>query len=108
MTALWQLAVGHAERLLQSQIATDRAALSANEARFEEERVRWAATLAEAKTAVAQAKTRQELAEYACANLDSQLRDSHGLREDRVAGGFGPASGSRPCPARGQTVAASP
>lgn len=84
MTALWQLAVAHAERLLQARLAEDRAALSANEARLEEERARWAATLAEAATTVAQAKTRQELAEHGCANLDSQLRDSHALREDLV------------------------
>lgn len=84
MTALWQLAVGHAERLLQARMATDQAALAANEARLSEERTRWAATLAEAETAVAQARTRQELAEHVCANLDSQLRDSHALREDLI------------------------
>lgn len=84
MTALWQLAVDHAERLLQARIATERAALAANEARLAEERTRWAATLAEAETTVAQARTRQELAEHACANLDDQLRDSHALREDLV------------------------
>mgnify|MGYP001556482828 CR=1 FL=1 len=82
MTALWQLAVAHAERLLQARMAADRAALAANEARLTEERTRWAATLAEAETAIAQARTRQELAEHACANLDDQLRDSHALRED--------------------------
>lgn len=84
MTTLWQLAVGHAERLLQARLATERAALAANETRLAEERTRWAATLAEAETAIAQARTRQELAEYARANLDSQLRDSHALREDLV------------------------
>jgi len=84
MTTLWQLAVGHADRLLQAQMASDRAALAAHEARLAEERTRWAATLAEAETAAAQARTRQELAEHACANLDSQLRDSHALREDLI------------------------
>ncbi|EIL90893.1 DNA-binding protein [Rhodanobacter sp. 115] len=84
MTTLWQLAVEHAERLLQARLAEDRAALSANEARLAEERTRWAATLTEAETVVAQARTLQELAEHACANLDSQLRDSHALREDLV------------------------
>ncbi|MBD8880869.1 DNA-binding protein [Rhodanobacter sp. 7MK24] len=84
MTALWQLAVEHADRLLQSRMATDRATLATNEARLAEERTRWAATLAEAETAIAQARTRQELAEHACANLDSQLRDSHALREDLI------------------------
>ncbi|WP_082583012.1 DNA-binding protein [Frateuria sp. Soil773] len=84
MTALWQLAVAHAERLLQARLAEDRAALSASEARLHEERAYWTATLAEAETTVAQARTRQELAEHACANLDSQLRDSHALREDLV------------------------
>lgn len=84
MTALWQLAVEHAERLLQVRMAADRATLAANEARLTEERTRWAATLAEAETVIAQAKTRQELAEHACANLDSQLRDSHTLREDLI------------------------
>ncbi|MFK2875706.1 DNA-binding protein [Rhodanobacter hydrolyticus] len=82
MTALWQLAVAHAERLLQARMAEDRAALSVNEARLAEERTHWTTTLAEAETTVAQARTRQELAEHACANLDSQLRDSHALRED--------------------------
>ncbi|KZC24023.1 integrase [Rhodanobacter thiooxydans] len=82
MTALWQLAIEHAERLLQARMAADRAALAANETRLTEERTRWAATLAEAETAIAQARTRQELAEHACANLDGQLRDSHALRED--------------------------
>ncbi|MGS1125875.1 DNA-binding protein [Rhodanobacter sp. UC4437_H4] len=84
MTALWQLAVAHAERLLQARLAEDRAALSASEARLQEERAHWTATLAEAETTVAQARTRQELAEHACANLDSQLCDSHVLREDLV------------------------
>lgn len=84
MTALWQLAVDHAERLLQARMARDRAALSANEARLHDERARWAATLTEAETTVAQARTRQELAEHACANSDSQLRDSHALREDLI------------------------
>jgi hypothetical protein len=84
MTALWQLAVEHAERLLQARMATERAALAANETRLAEERTRWAETLAQAETAVAQARTRQELAEYSCTNLDNQLRDSHALREDLV------------------------
>jgi chromosome segregation ATPase len=84
MTTLWQLAVAHAERLLQARLAEDWAALSANEASLDEERTRWTATLAEAETAVAQARTRQALAEHACANVDSQLRDSHALREDLV------------------------
>lgn len=84
MTTLWQLAVEHAERLLQARLAEDRAALAANEACLAEERMRWTTVLAEAETAVAQARTRQELAEHACANLDSQLRDSHALREDLV------------------------
>src|SRR6185437_1208657 len=34
MTALWQLAVEHAERLLQARMTEDRAALAANEARL--------------------------------------------------------------------------
>lgn len=84
MTALWQLAVEHADRLLKARMAEDRAALSANEARLDEERARWAATLAEAETTVAQARTRQEFVEHACTNLDSQLRDSHALREDML------------------------
>lgn len=84
MTTLWQLAVEHAERLLQTRMATDWAALAANEARLDEERARWTTTLVEAETTVAQARTRQELAEHACANLDSQLRDSHALREDLI------------------------
>ena len=84
MTALWQLAVEHANRLLQARMAEGQAALMANEARLDEERMRWTTTLTEAETAVAQARTRQELAEHACANLDSQLRDSHALREDLV------------------------
>ena len=84
MTALWQLAVAHAERLLQARMATDRTALAAHEARLVEERTRWAASLANAETTIAQARTRQELAEHACANLDSQLRDSHALREDLI------------------------
>jgi hypothetical protein len=84
MTALWRLAVAHAERLVQARLAEDRAALSAREARLREERVRWIAILAEAETMVAQERTRQELAEHACANLDSQLRDSHALREDLI------------------------
>jgi len=84
MTTLWQLAVGHAERLLQARLATEQASLAADRARLDEERVRWAATLTQAETAVAQAKTRQELAEHACANLDGQLRDSHALRDDLV------------------------
>jgi len=84
MTTLWQLAVAHADRLLQARMTEDQAALAANEARLNDERARWTATLAEAEAAVAQARTRQEQAEHACANLDSQLRDSHTLRVDLV------------------------
>lgn len=84
MATLWQLAVEHADRLLQARMTEDRAALSANEARIVEERARWTTTLAEAEAAIAQAKTRQELAEHACNNLDNQLCDSHALREDLV------------------------
>jgi chromosome segregation ATPase len=84
MLALWKLAIDHAEHFLQARMATDRAALSANESRLEEERACWATKLAEAETAVAQATTRQELAEHACANLDNQLRESHALREDLI------------------------
>jgi len=68
MAALWQLAVDHAERLLQTRMATERATLAANEAQLTEERTRWATMLAE----------------HACANLDSQLHDSKALREDLV------------------------
>lgn len=84
MMALWQLAVAQADRVLQARMTEDRAALAANEARLAEERTHWTTTLAEAETAVAQARTRQELAEHACTNLDSQLRDSHALREDLI------------------------
>lgn len=84
MIGLWQLAIEHAKRLIEERMATDRAALSDHEARLNEERTRWAATLAEAETAIAQARTRQELAEHVCANLDSQLCDSHALRQDLV------------------------
>jgi hypothetical protein len=45
MTTLWQLAVEHAERLLQARMATDRATLATKEARIVEERTRWTATL---------------------------------------------------------------
>jgi len=84
MADLWQLAVEQAERLVKARMAEDRDALLANEARLDEERTRWATTLAEAEAAVAHARTRQELAEHACTNLDGQLRDSHALREDLV------------------------
>ena len=40
MTTLCQLAVGHAEGLLQVQLATERAALAANETRLAGERTR--------------------------------------------------------------------
>lgn len=113
MATLWQLAVDHAERLLQARMATERAALAANEARLTEERARWATTLAEAETAVAQARTRRELAEHACANLDSQLRDSHALREDLLhqrivcrRWPIGKRASSKPC--RRNVVPASP
>lgn len=84
MTALWRLAVEHAERLLQARMTEDRATLATNEARLAEDRARWTDMLAEAEAAVAKARTRQELAEHACANLDNQLRDSHALREDLI------------------------
>lgn len=84
MTSLWQLAVEHADRLLQARMASDRATLAAHEARLTEERSCWEATLTEAETTVAQARAQQELAEHACANLDSQLRDSHALRADLI------------------------
>ncbi|BDU21582.1 DNA-binding protein [Dyella sp. GSA-30] len=82
MAELWRVAVEHADLLLQARLSDDRAALTAAEARLADERTRWAATLAEAEMAVAQAQARRELVEHACATLDGQLRDSHALRDD--------------------------
>jgi multidrug efflux pump subunit AcrA (membrane-fusion protein) len=82
MAELWRVAVEHADHLLQSRLNAHRAALTAAETRLADERTRWAATLAEAETAVAQAQAHRDSVEHACATLDGQLRDSHTLRDD--------------------------
>jgi len=65
-------------------VTETRDALATEAAHLAEERARWAATLADAEAAVTQAQTQRELSEKTCTNLDSQLRDSHALRDDLV------------------------
>lgn len=81
MIDLWRLAVEHAERMLAGRFADERAALETTiQAQLAKERQAMEAQLQAAKTEVAHAQTARDLAEHACATLDSQLQDSHALR----------------------------
>ena len=82
MTELWRLAVEHADGVLRDGMTERRAELEALATRLAEERAQWSATLAEAETAVAQARMQRDLAEHACSTLDDQLQDSHALSND--------------------------
>ncbi|RDI97323.1 integrase [Dyella solisilvae] len=84
MLELWRLAADHAERVLESRVANERAALATAQAQLARERETWETRLQAAETAIAQAQTARELAEHACTTLDGQLQDSHALRADLV------------------------
>lgn len=84
MTELWRLATEHAERGLVGRFADERAALEAKLAQLTQERASWNARLQAAEADVARARAERDLAEHACATLDSQLQDSHALRADLV------------------------
>lgn len=83
MIDLWRQAIEHAERVLASRFADERAALETTLAhQLKQERESWNARLQAAEAAVARAQAERDLAENACATLDSQLQDSHALRAD--------------------------
>jgi len=85
MIELWRLATEHAERALTSRFADERVALETTvQAQLAKERQTMEAHLQVAKVEVAHAQTARDLAEHACATLDSQLQDSHALRADLV------------------------
>ncbi|RDJ00591.1 integrase [Dyella solisilvae] len=84
MLELWRLAAGHAERVLEGRLASERAALSTAQAQLAREREHWEARLQAAEIGIAQAQTARDLAEHACRTLDGQLQDSHALRADLV------------------------
>jgi len=85
MIELWRLATEHAERALASRLADERAALeTAMQAQLAREREALEMRLQDANAEVARAQTARDLAEHACATLDSQLQDSHALRADLV------------------------
>lgn len=84
MVDLWRLASEQAERALTSRFADQQAALEAAQAQLTRERENWEAHLQAAETRIAQAQAARDLAEHACATLDSQLQDSHALRADLV------------------------
>lgn len=83
MTELWRLATEHAEHLLAGRFEHERAALETTLARqLRHERESWNARLQAAEADVARARAERDLAQNACAILDSQLQDSHALRAD--------------------------
>jgi len=84
MIDLWRLASERAEHALTNRMADQQAALEAARADLTREREGWEARLQAAETRVAQAQAARDLAEHACATLDSQLQDSHALRADLV------------------------
>lgn len=82
MAELWRMAIEESERALTDRFAGERAALEASVAKLTQERDSCKARLQEAAAEVARARTERDLAEHACATLDSQLQDSHALRTD--------------------------
>jgi hypothetical protein len=85
MIDLWRLAVEQAEGALASRFADERAALeTAVQARLAQERAAMETRMQAAMARVAHAQAARDLAEHACATLDSQLQDSHALRADLV------------------------
>lgn len=84
MIELWRLASEHAERVLESRFASERATLDAARAQLVRERETWEIRLQDAETRAAQAQAARDLAEHACATLDGQMQDSHALRADLV------------------------
>jgi len=82
MMELWRLAAAHAERTLESRLATEFVALESARTQLAEEREGWGVRLEAAETSVAQAQAARDLAEHVCATLDGQLQDSHALRAD--------------------------
>jgi len=84
MIELWRLASEQAEHTLTNRFADQQAALEAARADLIREREGWEARLQAAETRIAQAQVARDLAEHACATLDSQLQDSHALRADLV------------------------
>ena len=84
MIELWRLASEQAEHTLTNRMADQQAILEAARADLIREREGWEARLQAAETRIAQAQAARDLAEHACATLDSQLQDSHALRTDLV------------------------
>lgn len=84
MIELWRLASEQAEHALTNRFADQQAALEAARADLIREREGWEARLQAAETRLTQAQVARDLAEHACATLDSQLQDSHALRADLV------------------------
>lgn len=84
MLDLWHLATEHAERILESRFANERAGLEAARVQLAQERESWEIRLQAAEISIAQAQASRDLAEHACSTLDGQLRDSHALRADLV------------------------
>jgi chromosome segregation ATPase len=84
MMELWRLAIERAEEALASRFAGERTALEAAHVQLAQEREAWETRLLAAEENVARAKTTRDLAEHACATLDSQLQDSHALRADLI------------------------
>jgi len=82
MIELWRLAIEHAESALAGRFAVERTALEVAQAQLAQEREAWETHLRAAEVDVARAQAARDLAEHACARLDSQLQDSHALRTD--------------------------
>lgn len=82
MLELWRLATEHAERALEGRFTDEHANVESARAALVQEQERWELRLQAADIDIAQARTARDLAEHACAALDSQLHDSHALRAD--------------------------
>lgn len=82
MMALWHLATEHSERAIAGRFAEERDALEAARVELAKERETWGTRLESAETNLARVQAAKDLAEHACATLDSQLQDSHALRAD--------------------------
>ncbi|PMQ03287.1 Chromosome partition protein Smc [Dyella sp. AD56] len=82
MVEVWRLAVEHAQRSAEAQLAKYRSTLEAERSALTQERQHWVARLETAETEAARANAAKDLAEHVCANLDGQLQDSHALRAD--------------------------
>lgn len=84
MTELWRLAIAHAQQALADRLADMHDALEGARTELAREREAWQSRLGAAEAEVARAQTARDLAEHACATVDSQLQDSHAMLADLI------------------------